>query len=389
MSNIFSHSINLKSSILFSGFLMMLISCGGGDDGPGTPANPGGTLPPVEIDETFETLVWSDEFDVDGSPDGEKWTYDLGDGCPDLCGWGNNEAQYYTNRSENVIVDDGLLKINLKRENYEGKLYTSTRMLTQGKYKFKYGKLEVKAKLPSGGGTWPAIWLLGKNINEDGAYWDNEGFGTTSWPWCGEIDIMEPNVAKTEILGTWHWDNGGGYQFNSKSVVTNNTDTSQNFYNYILEWNPDSMKIYMNNILINEMPTVTPFDEEFFILLNVAMGGSLGGNIDNGFTNDIMEIDYVRIYQESPLSIAQEVKNEVRFYPNPVEDKLNIELKNMTNQNVGMQVVDVSGRVIYNKQYVIEDSKISFDASSLNPGLYFINLRYRNEINNTFKFVKK
>ena len=119
------------------------------------------------------------------------------------------------------------------------------------------------------------------------------------------------------------------------------------------------------------------------------MGGSLGGNIDNGFTNDIMEIDYVRIYQESPLSIAQEVKNEVRFYPNPVEDKLNIELKNMTNQNVGMQVVDVSGRIIYNKQYVIEDSKISFDASSLNPGLYFINLSYRHAINNAFKFVKK
>lgn len=337
----------------------------------------------------YDNLVWYDEFDGTGEIDGTKWFHQT----KLIAGnsWANGEVQHYTNREANSYMDNGTLKIKAIKETYSdqgvSKSYTSARL--NSKFSFKYGRVEVRAKLPSVAGTWPAIWLLGKNINEDGAYWDNEGFGTTSWPWCGEIDIMEPNVAKTEILGTWHWDNGGGYQFNSKSVVTNNTDTSQNFYNYILEWNPDSMKIYMNNILINEMPTVTPFDEEFFILLNVAMGGSLGGNIDNGFTNDIMEIDYVRIYQESPLSIAQEVKNEVRFYPNPVEDKLNIELKNMTNQNVGMQVVDVSGRVIYNKQYVIEDSKISFDASSLNPGLYFINLSYRHAINNAFKFVKK
>ena len=337
----------------------------------------------------YDNLVWYDEFDGTGEIDGTKWFHQT----KLIAGnsWANGEVQHYTNREANSYMDNGTLKIKAIKETYSdqgvSKSYTSARL--NSKFSFKYGRVEVRAKLPSVAGTWPAIWLLGKNINEDGAYWDNEGFGTTSWPWCGEIDIMEPNVAKTEILGTWHWDNGGGYQFNSKSVVTNNTDTSQNFYNYILEWNPDSMKIYMNNILINEMPTVTPFDEEFFILLNVAMGGSLGGNIDNGFTNDIMEIDYVRIYQESPLSIAQEVKNEVRFYPNPVEDKLNIELKNMTNQNVGMQVVDVSGRVIYNKQYVIEDSKISFDASSLNPGLYFINLSYRHGINNAFKFVKK
>ena len=290
MSNIFLHSIKLKSSIMFSGFLMMLISCGGGDDGPGTPTNPGGTLPPVEIDETFETLVWSDEFDVDGSPDGDKWTYDLGDGCPDLCGWGNNEAQYYTNRSENVIVDDGLLKINLKRENYEGKLYTSTRMLTQGKYKFKYGKLEVKAKLPSGGGTWPAIWMLGSNIS------------TAGWPVCGEIDVMEhAGNRQGEVSSALHTPSSSGNTVNNgKQTVS---DASEEFHVYTVEWKRSSITFSVDDVIhysynpSNKNDSNWPFFGDQFIILNVAMGGSFGGNIDAGFTESSMEIDYVRVYQ--------------------------------------------------------------------------------------------
>jgi len=119
-------------------------------------------------------LVWADEFNTNGSPDTTKWGYDLGAG-----GWGNNESQYYTDRAENVIVKDGFLKITAKKEDYQGSQYTSARMLTAGKFDFKYGKVEVRAKLPEGGGTWPAIWMLGSNINSVG------------WPACGETDIME------------------------------------------------------------------------------------------------------------------------------------------------------------------------------------------------------
>jgi len=120
------------------------------------------------------SLVWSDEFNTDGLPDPTKWGYDLGAG-----GWGNNEAEYYTNRKENASVSNGTLKITAQKESYSGSAYTSARLLTKDKYAFTFGKVEVKAKVPTGVGTWPAIWMLGSNI------------GAIGWPACGEIDIME------------------------------------------------------------------------------------------------------------------------------------------------------------------------------------------------------
>ena len=132
--------------------------------------------------------IWADEFNVDGAPDATKWAYDLGTGD---WGWGNNEAQYYTNRADNVKVLNGKLIITPIKESYLGSNYTSARIKTQGKFSFKYGKVEIKAKLPVGGGTWPALWMLGNNIT------------TASWPACGEIDIME-HVGNTQnkIYGT-------------------------------------------------------------------------------------------------------------------------------------------------------------------------------------------
>lgn len=123
-----------------------------------------------------QKLIWSDEFNLDGAPDATKWAYDIGTGD---WGWGNNEAQYYTSRADNVKVQNGVLKIIAQRENYSGSNYTSARIKTQGKFTFKYGRVEMRAKLPSGGGTWPALWMLGNNIT------------TAGWPACGEIDIME------------------------------------------------------------------------------------------------------------------------------------------------------------------------------------------------------
>lgn len=290
MSNIFLHVIKMKSSIIFSGFLMMLISCGGGDDGPSTPTNPGGTLPPVEIDESFETLVWSDEFEVNGSPDSEKWTYDLGDGCPDLCGWGNQEKQYYTDRAENVKVEDGLLKITALKESYEGSNYTSTRLLTQGKYEFKYGRLEVKAKLPGSGGTWPAIWMLGSNISSKG------------WPACGEIDIMEQTGDdKRDVSSALHTPSSYGDTMNKGNQTVN--DATDEFHVYAVEWKRKSIVFSVDGIVhysygpSNQTDSNWPFYADQFIILNVAMGGTLGGNIPNDFDQSSMEIDYVRVYQ--------------------------------------------------------------------------------------------
>lgn len=231
-------------------------------------------------------LVWSDEFDVDGAPNSDKWTFNLGDGCPDLCGWGNGESQYYTDRSENVEVKDGVLKIKAKKEAYQSAQYTSARLLTKGKFGFTYGKMEVRAKLPGAQGTWPAIWLLGANID------------TVGWPACGEIDVMEQKGdTKNSVLGTCHWlANGSNASYGLETSISN---ASTQFHLYSMEWTENHIKIFLDNVEFYEivLNETLPFDKDFFIILNIAMGGTLGGTIDPGFTEDTMEIDYIRVYQ--------------------------------------------------------------------------------------------
>lgn len=226
-------------------------------------------------------LVWSDEFDGQGAPSSSKWGYDLGAG-----GWGNNEVQYYTNRTDNAVVSDGTLKIILKKESYQGSAYTSARILTKGKFSFKYGRIEVRAKLPAGGGTWPAIWMLGDNIS------------TVSWPACGEIDIME-HVGNqlNKIFSTMHYtghSGGGGVG----SSVMNPTATTE-FHVYKCEWSAATLKFFIDDNLYYTFGNTSalPFNQNFFIILNVAMGGNFGGAVDSAFTSGEMEIDYVRVFQ--------------------------------------------------------------------------------------------
>lgn len=225
-------------------------------------------------------LVLSDEFEINGAPDPTNWTYDLGDG-----GWGNGEAQTYTNDAENVIVEDGYLKITAKSDGAGG--YTSARVKSENLQEFTYGRVEVRAKLPSAGGTWPAIWALGAN------------FDTVGWPSCGEIDIMEQTGAdKNTVLSTLHFpgNSGGGGITNSTSVSTATTE----FHNYTVQWTPDLIEFWVDdnpvhNSFVNS--TGTPFNSDFFFIMNVAMGGTLGGTIDPEFTEDTMEVDYIRVYQ--------------------------------------------------------------------------------------------
>ena len=229
------------------------------------------------------SLVWADEFNSAGQPDPAKWGYDLGTGSN---GWGNNELEYYTDRLENVTVSNGTLKITARKENYSGSSYTSTRMLSKGKYSFKYGKIEVRAKLPVGVGTWPAIWMLGDNIS------------TVGWPACGEIDIMEHRGSDlNKILGTLHHPghSGGNPDGGNTTISTATTE----FHNYSIEWTSASIKFAVDDIVFYTFPnhSALPFNNKFFIILNVAMGGSFGGPVDPAFTSATMEIDYVRVYQ--------------------------------------------------------------------------------------------
>ncbi|MFB9107560.1 glycoside hydrolase family 16 protein [Flavobacterium gyeonganense] len=244
------------------------------------------TTKPTQVPDTdvdYTNLVWSDEFNTDGAPDPVKWGYNLGTGDN---GWGNNEKQNYTNSATNVIVQGGSLKITAKKESSGGAAYSSARLVSDNKFKFKYGKVEVRAKLPTGAGTWPAIWMLGQN------------YATSPWPACGEIDIME-HVGNNQnvIHGTLHYPgrSGGNADTGSKTIANVSTE----FHVYKAVWSPASIKIYADDTLIHSVANTTslPFNSDFFLILNVAMGGNLGGNIDPAFTQSSMEIDYVRVYQ--------------------------------------------------------------------------------------------
>ena len=233
-------------------------------------------------------LVWSDEFDTDGAPNDENWNYDIGTGSD---GWGNNEDQYYTSREENVKVEDGVLKIIAKSESYEGSAFTSSRLLTKDKFEFTYGKVEVRAKLPQGGGTWPAIWMLGANIESVG------------WPECGEIDIME-HVGNNEgtVSTAIHTNSSFGATQNYKATTVENV-TSE-FHVYGLEWTEDKLIISVDSVNFYTYTPASkgvdhwPFNKDCFIILNIAIGGTLGGTVATDFKEGIMEIDYVRVYQE-------------------------------------------------------------------------------------------
>lgn len=224
---------------------------------------------------------WSEEFNTDGAPDPNKWGYDLGGG-----GWGNNESQYYTSRPENAIVQGGVLKIKLIKESYSGSNYTSARLLSKNKFAFKYGKVDIRAKIPAGGGTWPALWMLGSNIT------------TAGWPNCGEIDIMEHvGNSLNKIHGTLHYPGRSGGNADGGSKMITNATTE--FHKYSLDWSANAIKIYVDDMLIHTVANsnAIPFNHDFFFILNIAMGGDFGGTIDPNVAGATMEVDYIRVYK--------------------------------------------------------------------------------------------
>lgn len=228
-----------------------------------------------------DVLVWAEEFDEDGAPCAGTWNYDLG-----ANGWGNNESQNYTDRSDNIIVSDGTLKITAKAESFQGSDYTSARINTYQKFEFEYGRIEARAKLPTGGGTWPAIWVLGND------------FITNPWPACGEMDMME-HVGNNQdrIFSSLHYPGNSGGNANTQSIEV--PGVSDEFHIYAMEWSPDQIVFFVDGAehFTIQNNAGLPFDHEFFVILNVAMGGTFGGAIDPNFVESTLEVDYVRVYQ--------------------------------------------------------------------------------------------
>ena len=240
------------------------------------------TTKPTETPaEDFTNLIWSDDFNTDGAPDATKWGYDLG-----ASGWGNNELQNYTSSSSNVIVSGGTLKITAKAQALGTANYTSARLKSENKFEFTYGKIEFRAKMPTGGGTWPALWALGQN------------YATNTWPACGEIDVMEhrgntPNV----IHGTLHYPGVSPGAGNTNSTSIQNASTEFHIYKAI--WSSSSIQFFVDDVMYHSFANTssTPFNSDFFLIMNVAMGGTFGGTIDPAFVQSTMEVDYVKVYQ--------------------------------------------------------------------------------------------
>lgn len=293
-----------------SGLLLgcLLAGCGGGGpesvaDEAGAPAvkpAPAASEPaPVAVLPGW-TLVWNDEFDVAGLPDAAKWGFDIE---RNRLGWYNNEKQYYSaNRPANASVQNGMLTITARKESltgaadYGGQAYTSARLITRGKASWTYGFYEVRAKLPCSLGTWPAIWMLGAG---------------GVWPEDGEIDIMEQKgfsaAEKTRVSGTIHtkaYNYFGGTLGVGQGASTTVADACTNFHNYQLTWSADKIVMAVDGVPYFEFVNPKdgnydkwPFDQAQFMILNLAMGGDLGGAIPSNFVSDQMVVDYVRVFQ--------------------------------------------------------------------------------------------
>jgi beta-glucanase (GH16 family) len=230
-------------------------------------------------------LVWEENFN--GKKLDEKvWNFELGNGCPNNCGWGNNEKQLYTDK--NHTLKDGKLIINVTKN---GDAYTSTRITTAGKKEFQYGRMEARAKIPVGKGIWPAFWMLGSNISKVG------------WPQSGEIDILEyvgrdPHQAYT----TLHTQDSHGNSKNSKKTEIKNME--EGFHVYAIEWNADKIEFFVDDLSVYTFqPEVKnedtwPFNQPFFFILNVAVGGNFGGHdVDDTIFPQQFVIDYIRVYR--------------------------------------------------------------------------------------------
>lgn len=244
---------------------------------------------------TFNKLVLEENFNTDGPLDSNFWNFDIGNGAEQgIPGWGNNESQFYTDRPENVIIENGVLKLIARQEQFQGFSYTSGRIQTKGKYQKKFGRIEARIKLPWGQGLWPAFWMLGDDKN-----------GTEVWPQIGEIDIMENRGQQpTKVIGSVHGPGYSGGNAVSKEFDLMNDRFDTGFHIFGIEWGENFINYYVDDVLYNQ---ITPrdvsgewvFNDEFYILLNVAVGGNfVGPPSSQTVFPQVMEIDYIKVFEK-------------------------------------------------------------------------------------------
>jgi beta-glucanase (GH16 family) len=257
------------------------------EDGTNLPTDNSGYVTPMTYPEY--NLVWSDEFSG-ANLDLNTWTQEIGNGSG---GWGNNELEYYTNSKKNCFLSNGNLIIEARKEAIGGFNYSSTRMTTQNKKSFKFGRIDIRAKLPVSKGMWPALWMLGSNISSVG------------WPACGEMDIMElVGTYPGRVSATMHWKNSGGaHASKGNSFNITSGDFSQQFHVYSMVWSQDLIKCFVDDQLYltvsaTDVGATYPFNAEQFFIFNVAVGGDWPGPPDSTTPfPQRMFVDYVRVFQ--------------------------------------------------------------------------------------------
>lgn len=326
---------------------------------------------------SLEQLVWSDEFNGNGFIDTLKWFQQTQ--LPNGGSWFNGEIQHYTKRQNNASLSNGTLKINALKESFTDqgvtKNYTSARL--NSKFAFKYGRVEIRAKLPSGTGTWPALWMLGKNIDESGGYWAIKGYGNTAWPACGEIDIME------------HW--GSNQNFVQSAIHTpssfgntsnlggrNVAGVSTDFHVYGMLWTPEKLEFTVDGVVhytyspSSKNPDTWPFDLEQYLLLNLAILPS----ISNAFSSATLEVDYVRIYQDAPSSIAREVlEPQIIVCSNPFTSSLMVLFEGLEDQEAEVKIWSQDGRTCRQMKVNMLSNVLRIDdLYDLSNGLYYLSI---------------
>ena len=323
----------------------------GNDNPPEAPMEIGTKIRKNGIDLTLE---WSDEFvQSDILPDTKKWGYDVGDGVQDNTdgtnphngGWGNGESQWYTaNNENNAYVSDGTLKIRAAREKTGNKNWSSSRMVTRNLKEFKYGYFEFRVKIPESPGIWPAIWMLRHDV------YDPNG---TVWPTCGEIDILETSTniwGVGRVYGTLHCDAGhSGGPIYSQGLQLSQIEKKWHLYG--LYWTPNSMLWYYDDQLVGKyIPKnannndVWPFHEDFYIIMNLAVGGNLGGNIPDELNEAIMEVDYVRYF--SGIGEGNKGDNDDGNNDDEDSETINFEIDETLRKPIGFVATDKGEGVV-------------------------------------------